>query len=137
MATSTVLMKFPTAHDETYGKISVRITVSVLSPENQAVWMNSRSRMVRATERICRAGHGQLKTIRTPLMIRIDARPWRSDASRIRIGSDGTTMNVSMRRLSARSVHPPLSPANTPTTTPITVAKKPTRTPRMSEFRSE
>ena len=41
MATNTVLMKLPTAHDETYGKISVRITVSVLSPENQAVWMNS------------------------------------------------------------------------------------------------
>ena len=70
-------------------------------------------------------------------MIRIDARPWSREASKIRIGSDGTTMNVSVRRLSARSVHPPLRPANTPTTTPITVAKKPTRIPRMSEFRSE
>ena len=68
--------------------------------------MNSRSRMVRATERICRAGHGQLKTIRTPLMIRIDARPWRSDASRIRIGSEGTTMSVSMRK-AQRPVRPP------------------------------
>jgi hypothetical protein len=46
-------------------------------------------------------------------------------------------MSVSMRRLSARSAHPPFNPANTPTTTPITVAKKPTRTPRISEFRSE
>ena len=45
-------------------------------------------------------------------------------------------MNVSIEGLAPG---PPtrLNAANTPTTTPITVAKKPTRTPRISEFRSK
>jgi len=50
--------------EEIYGKISCPDHGQGALPENQAVLMNSRSRMARATERICRAGHGQLKTMR-------------------------------------------------------------------------
>ena len=63
-----------------------------------------------------------------------EARPCKSDDIKIRIGSDGTTMKTSAKRVMTRSVMPPMKPAAKPAKTPISVAKKATNKPMKSEF---
>ena len=95
---------------------------------------NSRSRMLSATERICRAGKGQLKAIRITEIASSEACPFMIEASRIRIGRLGTAIVASIMKDRTRSTSPPRNPADSPAMTPITVAKDATITPSRSEF---
>ena len=106
----------------------------VEAPEKRAVLTNWRSRMLRAIERIWRAGQGQLKSIKIMLIRSKEARPCSSDDIKMRIGKEGTTMKTSAKRVMTRSGMPPRKPAPNPAKTPISVAKKATNKPMKSEF---
>ena len=76
MATRTVLTKFAMAQGNTCGRISTPTIFTVFSPENLAVLIKSLSLIVSAMDRACLAGQGQLKTIRIPEIMRMEALPF-------------------------------------------------------------
>ena len=65
MATRIVLIKFASDQFMTNGKISFHMIFPVLSPENMAVLMKSRSYRLSAMDLTCLAGQGQLKITRS------------------------------------------------------------------------
>lgn len=134
MATRMVLTKFAKAQPLTKGRISRVMMLNRPWPEKRAVSMKSRSRSDRAMALACLAGHGQLNRMRMAEMTSTDVLPLRRLPRRMRIGSEGMTMKVSVRRVTARSVRPPLKPATRPTRTPMRVAKNATTMPMMNEF---
>ena len=121
IALSVAFIKLESDQDSANGRISVITICKVLSPEKRAVWIKSRSLIVRAMERIWRLGHAQANSARTSAITITVELPFIREVIMIRIGRDGITTKVSVIIISTLSNAPPAKPASRPTRTPTTV----------------
>ena len=134
IAESVAFIKLESDQVSAYGRISVTTICTVLSPENFAVWIKSRSLMLSAMERIWRLGQAHANMASTRAITIVVELPFIREVIMMRIGRDGITTNVSVTIISTRSKRPPAKPESRPTKTPTTVPRNATMRPMTSEL---